>query len=161
MTSTSGVLLDFYVALHRFADIIMPGDIRNDLYLTISHAEFDKGKKTVGRNVEVRMVVVRKNGEPFNCIVAGAGEAPVSEYRSVIYYHSNTPHWAETVKIVMPTTGFSDIHVKFFFRHCSSEPKENKDNVFCFSFLPLTDAKNPETIIKVSFFFSSSFFSVL
>ena len=38
---------------------------------------------------------------PFiqNVICIGAGENPVSEYRSVIFYHVGKPEWVETIKV--------------------------------------------------------------
>lgn len=45
-----------------FSDVIMPGDVRNDLYLSLDFAEFEKGGKNVGKNVEASVVVVDQDG---------------------------------------------------------------------------------------------------
>lgn len=34
-----------------------------------------------------------------NSICLGAGDKPVSEYRSVIYYQVKQPRWMETIKV--------------------------------------------------------------
>lgn len=36
---------------------------------------------------------------PKNSICLGAGDKPVSEYRSVIYYQVKQPRWMETIKV--------------------------------------------------------------
>ncbi|KAK2524940.1 Dock2 [Columba guinea] len=46
-----------------FPEIIMPGDIRNDIYITLLHGDFDKYNKTTQRNVEVIMCVCDEEGK--------------------------------------------------------------------------------------------------
>lgn len=41
-----------------FPEVILPGDVRNDLYLTLISGEFSKGSKSTDKNVEV---MVSKN----------------------------------------------------------------------------------------------------
>jgi len=36
-----------------FPEVILPGDVRNDLYLTLISGEFSKGSKSTDKNVEV------------------------------------------------------------------------------------------------------------
>ena len=38
------------------------GDVRNDIYVTLIHGEFDKGKKQTPKNVEVTMSVFDEEG---------------------------------------------------------------------------------------------------
>lgn len=38
------------------------GDVRNDIYVTLIHGEFDKGKKKTPKNVEVTMSVFDEDG---------------------------------------------------------------------------------------------------
>lgn len=38
-----------------FSDVIMPGDVRNDLYLKLERGEFERGGKSTGKNIEVSM----------------------------------------------------------------------------------------------------------
>ncbi|KAF2986058.1 hypothetical protein EK904_002216, partial [Melospiza melodia maxima] len=82
-----------------FPEIIMPGDIRNDIYITLLYGDFDKYNKTTQRNVEVIMCVCDEEGKVLpNTVCLGAGDKPVSEYRSVVYYQVKQPRWMETLK---------------------------------------------------------------
>ena len=49
-----------------FPDIILPGYVRNDIYVTLSQAQFDKGEKRAERNVEVSIVVRDNGGKPIS-----------------------------------------------------------------------------------------------
>lgn len=40
----------------------LAGDVRNDIYVTLIHGEFDKGKKKTPKNVEVTMSVYDEEG---------------------------------------------------------------------------------------------------
>lgn len=45
-------------------DISLPtGDIRNDLYLTLEKGDFERGGKSVQKNIEVTMYVLYADGE--------------------------------------------------------------------------------------------------
>ncbi len=46
-----------------FPEIIMPGDVRNDIYLTLHTGDFDKYNKTSQKNVEVIMLVCDEEGK--------------------------------------------------------------------------------------------------
>ena len=39
-----------------FPDVIMPGDVRNDLYLTLVSGSFEKGSKTSNKNIQVCLI---------------------------------------------------------------------------------------------------------
>eukprot|EP00058_Branchiostoma_floridae_P011871 XP_002597359.1 hypothetical protein BRAFLDRAFT_66495 [Branchiostoma floridae] len=120
-----------------FSDVIMPGDIRNDLYVTLERAEFEKGGKTTGKNVEVTMVVLAEDGEVLQeCISLGEGETYTSEYQSYVLYHNNNPRWGETIKLAIPIDKFYGSHLRFEFRHCSTKDKDVK-KLFAFAFTPL------------------------
>uniref|UniRef100_A0A8V0XNM6 Dedicator of cytokinesis protein 2 n=1 Tax=Gallus gallus TaxID=9031 RepID=A0A8V0XNM6_CHICK len=80
-----------------FPEVIMPGDVRNDIYLTLVQGEFDKGNKKTQKNVEVTVCVCDEAGS--NVIYQGAGDKPTSEYRSVVYYQQRHQRWMETVKV--------------------------------------------------------------
>ena len=41
-----------------FPDVIMPGDVRNDLYLFLEKGEFERGGKSTGKNIEVTVLVL-------------------------------------------------------------------------------------------------------
>lgn len=38
--------------------MIMPGDVRNDLYLILEKGEFERGGKSTGKNIEVTISVL-------------------------------------------------------------------------------------------------------
>ncbi|CDR18401.1 unnamed protein product, partial [Oncorhynchus mykiss] len=83
-----------------FPEIIMPGDIRNDIYLTLWAGDFDKYNKTSQKNMEVIMMVCDEEGKIVsNSICLGAGDRPLNDYRSVIYYQVKQPRWMETFKV--------------------------------------------------------------
>ena len=41
---------------------VLAGDVRNDLYVTLQRGEFEKGNKTAGKNIEVKVTVLDKCG---------------------------------------------------------------------------------------------------
>lgn len=45
-----------------FPEVILPGDVRNDIYLTLVSGEFPKGNKTSDKNVEVVVHVCNEKG---------------------------------------------------------------------------------------------------
>uniref|UniRef100_A0A6I8PCA1 Dedicator of cytokinesis protein 4 n=1 Tax=Ornithorhynchus anatinus TaxID=9258 RepID=A0A6I8PCA1_ORNAN len=120
-----------------FSNIIMPGEMRNDLYITIEKGEFEKGGKSVARNVEVTMFIVDSSGQNLKDFISfGSGEPPASEFHSFVLYHNNSPRWAELLKLPIPVDKFRGSHVRFEFRHCSTKEKGEK-KLFGFSFVPL------------------------
>lgn len=55
-----------------FADVIMPGDVRNDLYLLLEKGEFERGGKSTGKNIEVTILVLDADTnilEVFTCVI--------------------------------------------------------------------------------------------
>ena len=52
-----------------FADVILPGDIRNDVYVTLVSGEFSKCNKSTEKNVEVVLTVCNLKGDiiPVSC----------------------------------------------------------------------------------------------
>lgn len=72
------------------------------------------------------MVYVAQNNLPWSfssqdCISLGSGEPNTTEYRSFVLYHNNSPRWSEMVKLPIPIDRFRGSHLRFEFRHCSSE----------------------------------------
>ncbi|KAK3743713.1 hypothetical protein QZH41_012379, partial [Actinostola sp. cb2023] len=125
-----------------FPEVIMPGDYRNDLYITISQGEFEKGKsrgKKANKNIEVTMHVLLDDGSVLpNVINYGAGEESISEYRSNVFYHQPKPEWSETIKVVVPIEQFEKAHLRFTFKHRSTfEDKDKAQKIFAFAFMRL------------------------
>ena len=53
-------------AKRGFPDVIMPGDVRNDLYLTLERAEFERGGKSTAKNVLATVSVHDSSGQVIN-----------------------------------------------------------------------------------------------
>uniref|UniRef100_A0A8C6SNR2 Dedicator of cytokinesis 3 n=1 Tax=Neogobius melanostomus TaxID=47308 RepID=A0A8C6SNR2_9GOBI len=120
-----------------FPDVIMPGDVRNDLYLTLERGDFERGGKSVQKNIEVTVYVLYADGEILkDCISLGSGEPNVPEHRSFVLYHNNSPRWSEVIKLPIPIDRFRGSHLRFEFRHCSTKDKGEK-KLFGFAFTPL------------------------
>ncbi|KAK3103457.1 hypothetical protein FSP39_019400, partial [Pinctada imbricata] len=129
-----------------FSDIITPGEVRNDLYITLTKGEFERDGKKSQKNVEVKLTVYDQEGKQIKeCISIGTTDkAQLSdEYFSSCYYHSNQPKWGETVRVSIPMDVFPGSHVRFDVYHCSRNTSRGKaEKRLCgFSFMRLTDAQ--------------------
>ncbi|XP_043244747.1 dedicator of cytokinesis protein 3-like [Amphibalanus amphitrite] len=123
-----------------FPDVIMPGDVRNDLYLTLERGEFERGGKSTGKNIEVCVMVVRDEGRVLEeCIVSAGGQPGRRLYNSLILYHNNAPRWNETIRLAVPIDSFTGSHLRLEFSHCSSTKEKGEKKLFGFAFACLMD----------------------
>lgn len=123
-----------------FPDIIMPGDVRNDLFLVMDKGEFERGGKSTAKNIEILVSIIDSSGQMIpDCFWSASGiENGKNQYRSVILYHNNSPVWNETIRLNLPIERFSTAHVRFEFRHCSTREK-SEPKLFAFSFARLME----------------------
>lgn len=105
-----------------FPDVIMPGHVRNDLYLTLKRGDFEKGGKSTGKNIEVTVMVLDYEGNIVpDCIWGASGTDASSYYHSMIIYRHNSPCWMETIRLAVPIEKYNVAHIRFEYRHCSSK----------------------------------------
>ncbi|CAH0728920.1 unnamed protein product, partial [Brenthis ino] len=133
---TSGATV---TAKRGFPDVIMPGDVRNDLYLTLDRAEFERGGKSTAKNVLATVSVHDSTGQVISDCVWGASGTGSTSYESLVLYHNNSPAWGEQLRLTVPLETFTHAHVRIEFRHCSTRDK-NERKLFGFSFARLMEA---------------------
>ncbi|RLW02251.1 hypothetical protein DV515_00007473 [Chloebia gouldiae] len=131
-------LVDRSTAVARkmgFPEIIMPGDVRNDIYVTLVQGDFDKGSKTTAKNVEVTVSVYDEDGKRLESVIfPGAGDEAISEYKSVIYYQVKQPRWFETVKVAIPIEDVNRSHLRPL---GLSQAKDKSEKIFALAFVKL------------------------
>ncbi|XP_032511085.2 dedicator of cytokinesis protein 3 [Danaus plexippus] len=125
-------------AKRGFPDVIMPGDVRNDLYLTLERAEFERGGKSTAKNVLATVSVYDSSGQVINDCVWGASGTGSTWYESLVLYHNNSPAWGEQLRLTVPLDTFTHAHVRIEFRHCSTRDKSER-KLFGFSFARLME----------------------
>ncbi|XP_071543136.1 dedicator of cytokinesis protein 3 isoform X3 [Panulirus ornatus] len=128
-----------------FSDVIMPGDVRNDLYVTLNSGEFERGGKSVGKNIEVTVLALDAEGQALQSIYSGMGHEGTTEFASMIMYHNNSPRWNERLKVGIPIDQFAAAHLRLEYRHCSTREK-NEKKLFGFSFVRLMDDDGGTTL---------------
>lgn len=123
-----------------FPDIIMPGDVRNDMFFCLDHGDFERGGKSTGKNIEVTVTIFDSNGQLIPECLHGAAksDSAANHYKSSIFYHNNSPAWNETIRLSLPIEKFPTAHVRFEFRHCSARDKA-EPKLFGFSFARLME----------------------
>ncbi|XP_050420571.1 dedicator of cytokinesis protein 1 isoform X2 [Adelges cooleyi] len=122
-----------------FPEVILPGDVRNDLYLMLVSGEFSKGSMSSDKNIQVTVTACNEKGvKLLGVIMLGGDSEPLSDFNSVVYYHEDKPRWCEIVKLAIPIEDFKGSHLKFTFKHRSSnETKDKNEKPFALSFVKL------------------------
>ncbi|XP_065182950.1 dedicator of cytokinesis protein 4-like isoform X1 [Sycon ciliatum] len=128
-----------------FALHTVPGEVRNDIFITLERGEFEKGGKSTAKNIEVAVDLMDPAGEPLEMIMQSASSQSTSDIQSVILYHNNSPRWGETFRVNIPLNLISDAILLFTIRHCSSTSDSRADKQSVFSYLKLV-AKDGTTI---------------
>ncbi|XP_066902048.1 dedicator of cytokinesis protein 3 isoform X2 [Halyomorpha halys] len=124
-----------------FPDVIMPGDVRNDLYLTLERGEFERGGKSTGKNIEVTILVLDAEGNPLEgCLWGASGTDGNYIYQSSIMYHQNSPVWCEIICLSVPIEKYQSAHIRLEYRHCSTREKAENKKLIGFSFARLMEA---------------------
>uniref|UniRef100_A0A672IKG1 Dedicator of cytokinesis 1 n=1 Tax=Salarias fasciatus TaxID=181472 RepID=A0A672IKG1_SALFA len=118
-------LVDRSTAVARkmgFPEIIMPGDVRNDIYVTLVQGDFDKGSKTTPKNVEVTMSVYDEDGKKLE----------------VRPGNTKVPRISHFSRVAIPIEDVNRSHLRFTFRHRSSQDSKDKsEKIFALSFVKL------------------------
>ncbi|SOV06607.1 related to dedicator of cytokinesis protein 3 [Ustilago sp. UG-2017a] len=115
-----------------FPDVVFPGDLRNEAYIKLWSGEFyPSGNKMAGgslRNIQVSAEVRTRDGRVVEDVISrGAGEALLTQFDSLVFYHQNAPTWGELIKLQLPHDIMEDCHIFFSFRHRST--KEERGSV--------------------------------
>jgi dedicator of cytokinesis protein 3 len=153
-----------------FPDVVFPGDVRNEVFIKLWSGEFffssggsirirksvaSFAGTTVGPcNIQVSVEVRTRVGQVIeNAISQGAGEPPVTQFHSMIFYRNNTPTFGELIKLQLPIDLMQQCHLFFTFRHRSSKERalpvgsrmsgmpdsmgSTSDRPFAYGYLPL------------------------
>ncbi|XP_040577137.1 dedicator of cytokinesis protein 1 [Lepeophtheirus salmonis] len=127
-------------------DVILPSDVRNDLYITLSYGEFSRLDKRQDRNVEVMVELCDNSmgddveGGISPGVLGTSSLCPPRRcYSSVVYRHEAKPRWNEIIKISVPVDKFANSHLRFLFRHRSRSETKEKSVPWAFAFLKLVN----------------------
>ena len=132
-----------------FPELILPNDVRNDLYVNIYSAELSRLNKTADRNVEVVVEAVDDSGAVLSdAISAGASAELGREFSTVVYYHEGKPRWNEVMRVLVPVELYQQVHLRFTFKHRSrNEAKEKLGPApWALAYLKLVNESNGTTV---------------
>jgi dedicator of cytokinesis protein 3 len=144
-----------------FPDVVFPGDVRNEVYIKLWSGEFSftnagtvrkslvsfanasAGPANIQITVEVR---TRAGAIVERAISSGSGEAPTTQYQSLVFYRNNMPTFGELLKLSLPVDQLPHCHLFFTFRtrsgkdkssQNSKNPADANERPFAFAYLPL------------------------
>ena len=130
-----------------FGHAVMPGDLRNDLFVTIVRGTFDRGKPgTSGRNIEVVIIVSDGEGNEIPGAVVSASGPGSGCLNPAVLCHNNTPVWEEVFRLDLGVDTFQrpGTHLRMEYYHCSLKERQERKLVG-FSWLELM--RNDGTVI--------------
>jgi hypothetical protein len=146
---------------------IDPKELKEEILITLSTAEFSKGNKSSEKNIELSLWCVSELGEVItHCFIRGHGKQSKCEdqYSTTVYYHNNQPSYQETVILNLQAFHGRHIdvlkcHLLVLASHCSTggssshstlenvrysmrgEVKDKKiKKIIAFTFFPLMDS---------------------
>ena len=124
----------------------LPGEERNDIFITIHSGEFEKGGKSAAKNVEVTAKLLDMNGMSLEMITQTATSPPTSEVHSIVFYHNNSPQWNEPIRLNVPLDRISNAILAFYIRHSSTSSESRTfDKQSAFAYIKLLK-KDGETL---------------
>ena len=133
-----------------FPELILPNDVRNDLYVNIYSAELSRLNKTADRNVEVVVEAVDEAGAVLSdAISAGANGELGREFSSVVYYHEGKPRWNEVIRVLAPVELYQQVHLRFTFKHRSRNEGKRYEPApapYALAYLKLVNESNGTTV---------------
>ena len=132
-----------------FPELILPNDVRNDLYVNIYSGELSRLSKTADRNIEVVVEAVDDTGAVLSDAISPGASADLGrEFSSVVYYHEGKPRWNEVIRLLVPVELYHQVHLRFTFRHRSRH--EAKDKLgpapWALAYLKLVNESNGTTV---------------
>ena len=133
----------------NYPPLTLPSYRRNDLFLTLHSCDvsLDSSIKRAPQNLELSFVVRTESGKTVkNCLYVGTGEQSFSDYRSIVYLHTNSPRWEETVRIDLQQLSAPLTHLYVEVRHIGSKDATLSGRVVCTSFLVLV--KEDGTVVS-------------
>jgi hypothetical protein len=130
-----------------FPEVISPGDLRNDIYVTMTGLSNMKAKfsSVELKNIlcQVRVFVKGEQGPvkcivPFSCSDMDSEEQVTDVYQTSVYYHWKSPKWHETIRITIDPSKLDNAFIVFLLLNCPSR-HANAPVPFGVSYVKLTD----------------------
>lgn len=117
-----------------FPDAVVPGSHRNDAYIKLWSGNFNSATHSSrltttppARSIQVSVEVRNRDGSVIeDAICRGAGQARVTQFDSLVFYHQNSPTWGELLKIHLQDQSVEDCHLFFSFRSRSSKEERTR-----------------------------------